>query len=446
MAMRIGVVGTGHVGLVTSATLADIGHEVVATDRDREKIGSLEKRRVPFFEPGLQELVEKNIDAGRLRFTSEPAPAATGAEVLFICVGTPPRSTGEASLTLVERAVTGLAPHLERGVVIVEKSTVPAGTSRRLRRVLRHARPDLGTDLEVVSNPEFLREGTAIRDSLQPDRILVGADSEWAMAKMRAVYKPLTDGGHVLIEADVATAELSKHACNAFLAMKISYANALARLCEQTGADVQTVVDVMGKDPRIGRQFLNAGIGYGGFCFPKDVAAFERLSGRMGYEFPLLSEVARINDEALDAAVQKISDALWNLDDKRIAVLGLSFKPGTDDVRLSPSLALAQKLLEEGARVVGYDPVASDSAKREVPQIEIAPDVYDAITGADCLVLATEWSEFAELDFVKVKELMAFPVVVDGRNLFDAQRVVSAGLSYYPVGRPAVMPPSLGES
>ena len=444
--MRIGVVGTGHVGLVTSATLAEIGHDVVATDRDGEKISSLEKGRVPFFEPGLQELVEKNVDAGRLSFTSEPAPAAIGAEVLFICVGTPPRSTGEASMALVERAVTGLAPHLERQVVIVEKSTVPAGTSRRLRRVLRHARPDLGTDLEVVSNPEFLREGTAIEDSLRPDRILVGADSEWAMEKMRSLYKPLIDKGHILIEADVATAELSKHACNAFLAMKISYANALARLCEQASADVQTVVEVMGTDPRIGRHFLNAGIGYGGFCFPKDVAAFERLSSRMGYEFPLLGEIARINDEALDAAVRKIGDALWNLDDKRIAVLGLSFKPGTDDVRLSPSLALAQKLIDEGARVVGYDPVASDAAKREVPQIEIAPDVYNAITGSDCLVLATEWPEFADLDFVKVKEVMAFPVVIDGRNFFDADKVVSAGLLYYPVGRPAVLPPSLGES
>jgi UDPglucose 6-dehydrogenase len=254
---------------------------------------------------------------------------------------------------------------------------------------------------------------------------------------MRRVYQPLIDDGGRLIETDIQTAELAKHACNAFLAMKISYVNALARLCERSGADVTAIADVMGADPRIGRSFLDAGMGYGGFCFPKDIQAFERLAARMGYQFPLLREVARINDEAIDATLDKVKDALWNLEDKRVALLGLAFKPGTDDVRFSPALTLARKLLREGAHVVGYDPEASANAKAEIPDLGIAPDAYEAITGAHCIVLCTDWPEFADLDFHRIRELVEYPVVVDGRNLFDSGAMRNLGFTYYPTGRGA---------
>ncbi|HYN37207.1 MAG TPA: UDP-glucose/GDP-mannose dehydrogenase family protein, partial [Actinomycetota bacterium] len=351
--MRIGVVGTGHVGLVTAVTFAELGHDVVAIDRDKEKVESLLRGQAPFYEPGLQELLESSLQSKRLEITDDPARVGNEADVVFICVGTPPKASGEANLIAVEHSATGLAPHFHSRVVVVEKSTVPAGTSRYLQRILRHARPDMGDDLQVVSNPEFLREGHAIEDSLSPDRILVGANSDWALETIRNVYQPLIDKGCDFVATDIVTAELSKHACNAFLAMKISYANALARICELSGADVVAVADIMGKDQRIGRAFLNAGLGYGGFCFPKDLAAFERLSNQFGYEFPLLKEIARINDEALDATVEKVIDALWNVEGKRIALLGLTFKPETDDTRFSPPLALARKLMEHDAQVVG---------------------------------------------------------------------------------------------
>lgn len=437
--MNIGVVGTGHVGLITAVTFAEIGHDVVAIDSDKEKVQQLRQGQAPFYEPGLQAMLESSLASGRLTITDDPAEVGAKAEVVFICVGTPPKATGEANLIAVEHAAAGLAPHFHERTVIVEKSTVPAGTSRHLKRILKHARPDLGDDLQVVSNPEFLREGHAIEDSLKPDRILVGADSDWALATMRRVYEPLIDKGVDFVATNIVTAELSKHACNAFLAMKISYANALARLCERSGADVVAVADIMGKDQRIGRSFLNAGLGYGGFCFPKDLAAFEALSLEFGYEFPLLREVARINDEALDATVRKVIDAVWNLDGKRIALLGLTFKPDTDDTRFSPPIALAKKLMEHGAKVIGYDPAGMTNALEELPELEAAVDVYDAIEGSHCLLLATEWDEFNQLDFVKVKELMAYPVVVDARNALNSKEIAAAGLSYFPTGRPSIV-------
>ena len=384
-------------------------------------------------------MLETSLESKKLEITDDPARVGSQAEVIFICVGTPPKATGEANLIAVEHAATGLAAHFHGPVVVVEKSTVPAGTSKHLQRILRHARPDLGDDLQVVSNPEFLREDHAIEDSLNPERILVGANSDWALETMRKVYQPLIDKGCDFVTTDIVTAELSKHACNAFLAMKISYANALARLCERSGADVVAVADIMGKDQRIGRAFLNAGLGYGGFCFPKDLAAFERLSHQFGYDFPLLKEIARINDEALDATVKKVIDALWNLEGKRIALLGLTFKPDTDDTRFSPPIALAKKLMEHDAVVVGYDPAGASNAKAELPELEITADVYAAIEGAHCLLLATEWDEFTGLDFVKVKELMAYPVIVDARNALNEEEIAAAGLSYYPTGRPAII-------
>lgn len=437
--MKVAVIGTGHVGLVTCVTMAAIGHEVVGTDSDAEKMGHLQRGLTPFFEPGLQELLQQSSVEGTLAFSSDAGAAIADAEVIFICVGTPARASGEANLIAVERAAQTVARHATGRSVVVEKSTVPAGTAQRVRRTLLRERPDAANDLEVVSNPEFLREGTAVYDSLNPDRILIGAEAGWAFEAMRALYAPLTHKGCRLIETDISTAELAKHACNAFLALKISYVNAVARMCERADADVVAVADVMGSDPRIGRDFLNAGLGYGGYCFPKDLVAFERLSERLGYGFPLLREVARINDDAVAATINKIRDALWNLEEKRIALLGLSFKAGTDDVRFSPSLALARGLIGEGAQVVGYDPQAGANAKAEVPELDVAPDAYDAATSAHCVVVATEWDEFRTLDLGRLREVMIYPIVVDGRNLLEPEHMRQAGFAYYPTGRPPVI-------
>jgi UDPglucose 6-dehydrogenase len=434
--MRIGVVGTGHVGLVTCASLAKAGHEVVGSDVDAAKIETLRAGRTPFFEPGLDELVTQQMGEGRLSFTQESEDAVAEAEVVFICVGTPPRDSGEANLVAVEQSVIDVARKARQRAVVVEKSTVPAGTAQRLRRTLKQVRPSSLDALELASNPEFLREGRAIEDSLHPDRILIGAESERAFAVMREVYRPWIEQGYRLIETDLATAELAKHACNAFLALKISFVNALARMCERAGADVTDIADIMGSDARIGRAFLNSGLGYGGSCFPKDLLAFERLAHGLGYDFPILREVARINDEALDATVDKIVDALWNLEDKRIALFGLSFKPGTDDLRFAPALGLARRLLDRGASVVGYDPVVSDAATEEVPELEVAADPYSAADGAHCVVLCTEWDEFAALDLQKLKDALARPVFVDGRNMFDGDEMLQHGFLYYATGRP----------
>ena len=433
--MRVVVIGTGHVGLVTAATLASLGHDVVGVDQDEEKIGRLQQGTCPFFEPGLQELIDRGAAAGLLRFDDGSADAVGEADVLFVCVGTPPRASGEANLVAIELAARSIAPHLTGPIVIVEKSTVPAGTAQRLQLVLKRMRPDLQDVVDVVSNPEFLREGQAVEDSLHPDRLLVGALSQRGFDTMRRLYEPLIRDGAQFIETDITTAELAKHACNAFLALKISFANALARMSERTGADVTAVADVMGSDPRIGRAFLDAGLGYGGYCFTKDLQAFERLATQHGYDFPLLREVARLNDEAVQATVDRIRESLWNLDDKRIALLGLSFKPGTDDVRFSPALALARKLLAEHATVAGYDPQAGANAKSELPELEVAPSVYEALEGAHCMVVCTGWDEFRSLDLQKAKDHLAYPIVVDGRNLFDAKEMRRMGFVYHGTGR-----------
>jgi len=434
--MNVAVIGTGHVGLITCVSMAAIGHSVRGMDIDEAKIAKLNLGISPFHEPGVEDLLRKSIEQGRLSFTSDPGEALGDADAIFICVGTPARANGEANLIAVEQAARDVARYTKSGTIVIEKSTVPAGTARRVEWVLKHERVDLAAELLVVSNPEFLREGSAMRDALYPDRILVGAESSQAFTRMRRLYGPILERGAELIETDIATAELAKHACNAFLAMKISYINGIARLCELADADVVDVARVMGSDPRIGPHFLSAGLGYGGFCFPKDLIAFERLSVQLGYDFPLLSAVARINDDAIDNTVRKIRDALWNLEDKRVALLGLAFKPDTDDVRFSPALTLASRLLDEGAVVVGYDPQAATDAKAELPDLLIEHDPYDAVRDAHCIVLCTEWAEFQSLDLDRVRELVAYPVVVDGRNAFEPDRVTSAGLHYYPTGRP----------
>ena len=436
--MKVGVVGTGHVGLVTCATLASVGHDVVGHDSDDEKIAQLESGAMPFFEPGLEELVKEQVASGRLRFTTQMAETAADADVVFLCVGTPPRASGDANLVAVEASAREVARHATGRLLVVEKSTVPAGTFARLRAILRRERKDI--ELDVASNPEFLREGKAIEDMMQPERILVGADSDWAFEIMRKVYEPITSQGYTMIETDIATAEISKHASNAFLAMKISFANALARVCELAGADVVKVTEAMGLDHRIGKDFLGAGLGYGGSCFPKDLRAFDRLSASLGYEFPMLREIARINLEAVQVAAKKVEDALWNLEGKRVVLLGLAFKPGTDDVRFSPALELGKILHDKGAVVIGYDPEANANAKSEMPELEVVEDLFEAVTGANCVVVCTEWPEIVNVDLARLNEAMAEPIVVDGRNAFDPKAMAAAGFTYFPTGRPPVIP------
>jgi UDPglucose 6-dehydrogenase len=435
--MRVAVVGTGHVGLVTSVALSTMGHEVVGLDVDEEKLALLRRGIAPFHEAGLQEGLEHQLADGSLRFTDQGAEAVEDATVIFVCVGTPSGTDGEADLRALELAGITIAKYARDGVVIAEKSTVPAGTAELLRRTV--AREGGGLRFDVASNPEFLREGQALQDSLDPDRIVIGVESERSASVLRAVYEPLTRRGALLIETDIRTAELAKHASNSFLALKISYANALARVCERAGADVEAIAEVMGADSRIGRAFLNAGLGYGGYCLPKDVMSLERLSARLGYDWPLLREVDRLNREAMESTIAKVRDAAWNIANKRIAVLGLAFKPGTDDARLSPALELARRLLAEGASVVACDPLAAANAKEELPELEIAPDAYTAATGSHCLVVATDWEEFADLDLSTLRQVMAYPIVVDARNIFDPQTMRVAGFSYYPTGRPPIL-------
>jgi UDPglucose 6-dehydrogenase len=444
--VRVVVIGTGHVGLVTCGSLAAMGHDVVGTDSDHQKIESLQEGVMPFHEPGLAELVEAGKKDGLLSFTIDPKQALGEADVVFICVSTPSRASGEANLVGVEESARQVANAARGRTVVVEKSTVPAGTAQRVGQVIALARGDESGDLAVVSNPEFLREGQAVHDAMHPDRILVGAESDWAFDVMRSLYQPLIEDGCRIIETDINTAELAKHASNAFLALKVSFANALARVCERAEADVVAIADVMGSDPRIGRAFLDAGLGYGGSCFPKDLQAFDRLAERLGYDFRLLREIARINDEAVEATVEKIRDAIWNLEGKRIALLGMAFKPGTDDIRFSPAVGLARRLLEEGATVVGYDPAATANVRSEVPEIEMFSDPYQAATGAHCVVFCTDWDEFRQLDLKRLKQVMTYLIVVDGRNLADPIAMKEAGFTYYPTGRarPWKVSPGIG--
>jgi UDPglucose 6-dehydrogenase len=433
--MRVGVIGVGHVGLVTAAALAELGHSVVAMDLDRVKIELLQIGKSPFYEPGLDDLIARQTGTGRLDFLSVPADAVSDADVVFICVGRPTTATGDASLTAVEAVGREVARYATPGVVVVEKSTVPPGTADRLRLTIARERPGLA--FSVVANPEFLREGRAVRDTLQPDRVVVGSDDRRGFEAMRELYRALTEGGIPLIETDVRTAELAKLASNAFLATKISFANALARIAELTGADVVRMTEVMGADPRIGAAFLGAGLGFGGYCLPKDTQTLERIAQRAGYDFGLIREVGRVNEEAVTAVAAKVEEAVWNLEGKRIAFLGLAFKVGTDDVRCAPALTLARRFTEEGAIVVGHDPMAASEARAAFPDLQIAGDPYEAVTSAHCIVICTEWPEYRDLDLDKVRGLVTYPIVVDGRNVLDPDRAQLAGLTYLPVGRPA---------
>jgi UDPglucose 6-dehydrogenase len=428
--VRIAVFGAGRVGVPTAASLARLGHEVAVVDVDPDRVDALSRGDVPFHEPGLEDLVREGVEAGRLAFTVEAGSALTGSGAVFLCVGTPPRDDGSADLAALEAAAGTVSEDAHPPLVVVIKSTVPVGTAERLES-------GLGEGFTVVANPEFLREGKAVDDSLRPFRIIVGTEDPEARALMREIYAPLIRIGIPWIETDPRTAEIAKHACNSFLALKISYVNALARVSEAAGADVRTVTEAMGMDERIGPSYLGPGLGYGGYCLPKDVRAFERASAELGYDFALLREVDRLNAEAVEAALDKVTTALGSVAGKRIALLGLAFKPGTDNVTSAPALALAHLLLTAGARVVAYDPHAGPAAAAALPDLEIAPDPYAALEGASCAVLCTEWEELLALDPDRILGAMATPVVVDGRNALDGQALGKAGVRYVPTGRPA---------
>jgi len=452
--MRITVIGSGYVGLVAAACFAELGHTVVCVDNNVERIAALDRGETPIHEDYLTELLRRHRGAG-LTFSTVVADAVRESLVIVIAVGTPAMAGGEADLSYVESVTRSIAQSAEGYKVIVEKSTVPVFTNAWIHKamVLNGCRRD---HFDVVSNPEFLREGSAVTDFLYPDRIVVGANGERAALILRDVYRPLTDGSYsrqqdavprpdgartpaLYIETSAQSAELIKHASNAFLAMKISFINAVASLCEVVGADIEHVCGGLGSDTRIGPRFLKAGIGYGGSCFPKDVAAFRAVAREHGCHFGLLDEVEFINQEQRQRFLKKVRTALWTLKDKRLAVLGLAFKEGTDDVRESPAIQITQSLLKEGSRITAYDPAAMVHAREVLgDEVTYAPDAYTAAQGADALLILTEWKEFATLDLVRIRGLLKYPIVLDGRNLYSPEEMINAGLCYYSMGRAAV--------
>ncbi len=429
--MDISIIGSGHVGLVSGACFADLGNRVVMVDNDSSKITRLKRGQVWFYEPGLKELVRRSLKERRLSFTHSIAMAVRQSQVIFICVGTPPLPNGEADLSSVEHVSREIARSMSTYRLVVEKSTVPVQTGEWIKRTLQSSvRKNIPFD--VASNPEFLREGSGIQDFLHPDRIVLGVETQKAKELLLALYEPLNAP---IIVTDVKSAELIKHASNSFLALKISFINAVARICELSGADVVQVAEGMGMDKRIGRSFLNAGVGYGGSCFPKDVAAFIRIAEKLGYDFQLLKAVSQVNTDQRHHLVKRIASSLWNLKGKTIGVLGLAFKPDTDDLREAPSIEVIRLLQEAGARVKVFDPEVMAQMDRSFPGVLGCRDVYEVARGADCLVLLTEWNEFKELDFKRVKRLMRQPLVVDGRNLYEPQRLRKLGFHYLGVGR-----------
>jgi UDPglucose 6-dehydrogenase len=429
--MKIAMIGTGYVGLTTGACFAKVGHEVVCVDSDSAKIEMLNQGGIPIYEPGLEEIVRENTSAGRLRFTTDIGSAVHASQVAFIAVGTPTSENGDPDLTYVENVARDIATNMREYHLIVEKSTVPVQTHKWIRTTIERYNKD-GTPFDVASNPEFLREGSAVDDFLHPDRIVVGVESDRARDLMTEVYKPFNAP---LVITDIASAELIKHASNAFLAMKISFANALSIVCEASGADVRRVTEGMGMDDRIGPAFLSAGVGYGGFCFPKDLRAFIRIAEEMGYDFRMLREVENVNADMKRRFVEKIRGVLWNLRDKNIGVLGLAFKPNTDDMRFAPSIDIIADLVRRGAKVKAYDPQAMDRARKIIPGIEFCDKAEDVADNADLLALVTEWPEFRKLDLAALKQRMRVPVICDGRNLFERSEVEQLGFTYLGIGR-----------
>ena len=454
--MKIAVVGSGYVGLVAGACFADLGHAVVLVDNDQEKLAALREGQVPIHENFLPELLQRHRGHS-LTFSDDLDEAVRTSAVIFIAVGTPPTEQGEADLSYVESVARSISGAVNGYKVIVEKSTVPVYTSNWIRKIiLRNATaPD---EFDVASNPEFLREGTAVTDFLYPDRIVVGADNERCAAVLAEIYAPLTDGSYYkrqdaiprpdraeipppLITTSAKSAELIKHASNAFLAMKISFINAVASICETVGGNVQQVCQGIGTDSRIGPRFLNPGIGYGGSCFPKDLMAFRAVARECGYDFRLLDEVIRINEEQRRRFIRTVRNALWTLRGKRLAVLGLAFKGGTDDVRESPAILLVQSLLQEGCQICAYDPAAHARAKEVLnTTVEYANSPYEAASEADAVLILTEWEEFATLDLTRLHAAVKYPIVIDGRNLYDPGVMTARGFTYYSIGRAVATP------
>jgi UDPglucose 6-dehydrogenase len=454
--MRIAVVGSGYVGLVTGVCFADLGHEVVLVDNDEQKLSALRSGEIPIHERFLPELLARHRGQ-RIKFSGDLQGAVRDSEAVFVAVGTPPTETGDADLSYVESVAREISGAVDGYKVVVEKSTVPVYTSQWVRTIIMRNGADPAS-FDVASNPEFLREGTAVSDFLFPDRIVVGAETERCADVLREIYAPLTSGTYYsqvgaiprpdraqipprLIVTSTKSAELIKHASNAFLAMKISFINAVASVCESVGANVQQVCEGIGTDSRIGPRFLNPGIGYGGSCFPKDLMAFRAVARECGYDFRLLDEVMRINEEQRHRFLRKVRSVLWTLRGKRLGVLGLAFKGGTDDIRESPAILLIQELLREGCRITAYDPAAMERAKEVLTaNVEFTLDAYEAASGADALLVLTEWEEFAALDLARLRKLLKYPIVIDGRNLYDPAVMATHGFSYHSVGRPEARP------
>src|SRR4030088_2652131 len=423
--MDLSIIGSGYVGLVTGACFADVGHNVICVDNDARKIEALQAGKIPIYEPGLEEVIHRNVSAHRLRFSGSIQEAVDNSQIVFIAVPTPQQASGDVDLSFIEKVAREIAGVLTDYRVIVDKSTVPVKTGEKvaesIKRYNRH-----GADFDVVSNPEFLREGCAVADLMKPDRIVIGAQSERAVDLMKKIYEPFMAP---ILVTDINSAELIKHCANSFLALKISYINAVSGICEASGADVEKVADGIGMDHRIGRDFLNAGIGYGGSCFPKDIAAFIAISDQLGTPFNLLREVQRINNSQKDRFLKTIRETLWVLREKKVAIWGLTFKPDTDDIRSSVAIDLVADMLREGAHVTAYDPKGMEKA-REIETISaanFASSALEAVEGAEALIIATEWSEFANVDLAVVKEKMTTPIVFDGRNLFDPETMGQVG-------------------
>lgn len=450
--MRISIFGCGYVGLVTGACLAEIGHEVVCTDTDEAKIRTLQQGGMPIYEPTLDQIVKRNVSAQRLLFTADLAEAVRFGDAIFICVGTPPLQSGDADLSAIDSTARTIVAGARSSKLVVEKSTVPTQTGQQLKRALAIYARNSGSQyaFAVASNPEFLREGTAVFDFLHPDRIVIGVEDEATERQLREIYEPIVERSFacpvhvgdcpdksrpVLLVTSINSAELIKHACNTFLAVKISYANLIADICEAMGADVKQVVEAMGLDPRIGPSFLRPGLGFGGFCLPKDIQAFIKVGERAGVDVSLLRDVETVNKHRVKQFLRKAHQALWVLKQKRVAVLGLAFKPETDDIRFAPALDLIRGLLEEKAEVRAYDPQAMEKTKAELPSVTYCESAYEAAEGAEALVIATEWDEFKRLDWERMKQLMARPLILDGRNLLNADTMSALGFEYHGIGK-----------
>ena len=429
--MKLTIIGTGYVGLVTGTCFAEVGHHVICVDNDAAKIETLRQGGIPIYEPGLEELVRKNMAAGRLKFTTSTAEGVEKSDIIFIAVPTPPLPDGSVDLSFIEKVAREIAASMASYKIVVDKSTVPVKTGDKVSETIkRYCKAKV--EFDVVSNPEFLREGFAVEDLMKPDRVVIGVRSQRPVAAMKQVYAPFKAP---IIVTDINSAELIKHASNSFLALKISYINAISVICEAAGANVQEVANGMGMDDRIGRRFLNASLGFGGSCFPKDLSAFVKIAEQVGYSFGLLKEVQRINDEQMNRFIKKIVDTLWVLKDKKIGVLGLAFKQNTDDVRMSPAIELCQRLQKEGAVLRVHDPKAMEKARGVLKDATFVDDMNQVADGCDALIVATEWEEFKKVDLERARSVMTHPILFDGRNLFDPGEMERLGFIYKSIGR-----------